>query len=545
MTSIFLKLKSLNLSGLVVFCVFLFGMWNLHSPVLDGSHDFMHGDLGDSRLVNIQLEHTYQFFKGKENLQFWSPYWSFFPYPKSFSFSDTMLGSMPIYAFFRLIGNDTQGSYQLWVLLVTTLNFWFFFLLLRKSEIAPISASAGSFLFACSLPVAGFLFHMQLMPRFYVPLSLMLLISALKSTCEKKRYYLLIGFYLSAALQIWASAYIGWFFYFSLIVIAIAVLFLPFGSNFLKMFFKDLPAHVSGFFLSVAVLLPLAMNYNQNTDRRAYSEILSSLPTVASWLKSHSGSVFYDPAKWSGFDFIPQFGIGGAGLFCGFVVLALYLGAILIAPGQRVAPAWNRKAGILYHQSGDLKYLFWCSFTASLILVLISLNFNGIGLWSMVYKTIPGAMRLREINRIGLIVLAYQGILISIVLSRFEKKQYIYKFGVLVVLIFFLVENYNVSTNNYNTKDHYKRLSTLVTKINQNKNCKVFYYSRKNEVQVLYHLDAMWASLETGIPTVNGYSAKVPVDWPFWTNATKDEILVWLKKYKWHGNPSSICIVQK
>jgi hypothetical protein len=41
-----------------------------------------------------------------------------------------------------------------------------------------------------------------------------------------------------------------------------------------------------------------------------------------------------------------------------------------------------------------------------------------------------------------------------------------------------------------------------------------FYYHPCEERPTLdYHLDAMWASLERGVPTINGYSGLSPRDW--------------------------------
>ena len=42
-----------------------------------------------------------------------------------------------------------------------------------------------------------------------------------------------------------------------------------------------------------------------------------------------------------------------------------------------------------------------------------------------------------------------------------------------------------------------------------------FYYSPRHSALPInqYHLDAMWAEIETGIPTINGYSGLAPPGW--------------------------------
>jgi len=62
------------------------------------------------------------------------------------------------------------------------------------------------------------------------------------------------------------------------------------------------------------------------------------------------------------------------------------------------------------------------------------------------------------------------------------------------------------------------------------KDCMAFYYSpvlsdsRDAPPQFKLHLDAMWAALETGVPTINGYSGKDPRGWwDLWDNRLFDD----------------------
>ena len=57
------------------------------------------GDLGDARFNNYVLEHFYQWISGTVQ-----GYWNaafFYPYSGTMAFSDTLLGSAPLYALFR------------------------------------------------------------------------------------------------------------------------------------------------------------------------------------------------------------------------------------------------------------------------------------------------------------------------------------------------------------------------------------------------------------------------------------------------------------
>jgi hypothetical protein len=48
--------------------------------------------------------------------------------------------------------------------------------------------------------------------------------------------------------------------------------------------------------------------------------------------------------------------------------------------------------------------------------------------------------------------------------------------------------------------------------------CRAFYWMAVGETLPLWavHLDAMWAQMLTGKPTLNGWSGSVPHGWPLW-----------------------------
>src|SRR5262249_14265849 len=58
---------------------------------------------------------------------------------------------------------------------------------------------------------------------------------------------------------------------------------------------------------------------------------------------------------------------------------------------------------------------------------------------------------------------------------------------------------------------------------------------------VFQNLDAMWAELATGRPTLNGYSGCNPPDWPFsdeHPSAVEESLRDWVRKY--HLDPEKI-----
>jgi hypothetical protein len=66
-----------------------------------------------------------------------------------------------------------------------------------------------------------------------------------------------------------------------------------------------------------------------------------------------------------------------------------------------------------------------------------------------------------------------------------------------------------------------------------------------------YHTDAMWASMERGVPTINGYSGNQPPAWTFYdirvhTPATDSVVGDSLSRWatRWHLDPARICRVR-
>jgi hypothetical protein len=76
--------------------------------------------------------------------------------------------------------------------------------------------------------------------------------------------------------------------------------------------------------------------------------------------------------------------------------------------------------------------------------------------------------------------------------------------------------------------------------------CTVFFWRGQNATDPTYviQLDAMWAALELGKPTVNGYSGHDPPAWPFHNPraANTDKVLEWLEREGQPGAP--FCLPQ-
>src|SRR5690349_16580704 len=97
------------------------GIYQVPLRLLGFNFSNIPGDLGDTRFNNYILEHGYLFFTGKL-----SNYWNApFLYPEKnvITYSDNLIGTLPLYSLFRFFSMDRETSLQAWVLAIFTLNF--------------------------------------------------------------------------------------------------------------------------------------------------------------------------------------------------------------------------------------------------------------------------------------------------------------------------------------------------------------------------------------------------------------------------------------
>lgn len=91
------------LGKLSVVMLLIFGLVMFFYPMLINSSN-MFGDLGDTRFVTYVLEHFYKWITHQGlHTSFWNMP-MFYPYENTLAFSDVMLGGIPLYVPFRMLG---------------------------------------------------------------------------------------------------------------------------------------------------------------------------------------------------------------------------------------------------------------------------------------------------------------------------------------------------------------------------------------------------------------------------------------------------------
>ncbi len=483
---------------------------------------FFPGDLGDGRLNLYFLEHAHKFFTGTLE-SFWN---APFMYPENMviSYSDNLLGSAPIYSFFRLIGIDTFKSYQLWFVTVSALNYISAFYFLKYVFKNNYAAVLGAFVFAFSIALQSQLTHAQTFPRFAIPLTMLV---AVKFSEELKPKYLFYTL-LCLVYQIYCGIYLGF------------MLAVPFGIYLLVIIIREILCKnklVSSYklllqitlygILNIIILLPLMLPY---MDRKIspniehYKQIMGSIPTIKSHLFSQQDSLIWDflckigqnyQAWWN-----HQIFAGGIATIC------LLIGAFFL-----ISKAIKFKLKLKSY-SIPLILLF-----TGLLTFFLHLRFKEISAYITLYF-LPGFSSMRSLARIINIELIFFGIATAFVFTKIFKKYVRYELVVFIAALSLLIcDNYFHKEKSYKTNvlaanERAKEIEKTFAKIPSGS--VVSYEPVKIEsASIYYQIDAMLASQKYNLKTINGYTATCPGDYGmYWNEPNEKSRNYWLSNKK-------------
>jgi hypothetical protein len=258
--------------------------------------DQIPGDLGDSRFNMYVLEHGYRWLAGLDT-SFWSA-----PAPNVIALSDNHLGSILFYSAFRLLGHGRETAFQLWLVLIFTLNYFVTWFVLRRQRFHSVGAIAAAYIFTFPFVMAAQSGHLQLAPSFMVPIAFWM---ALRFVEEGEGKYLR-RLLLACAYQIYLGIYIGYFLILSVVAFFLFLFLFRKRWNSVRDFFEKGGTravfrrgvdYAMSCFCFVLVMLPLAMPYCQTQleiGPRTWDEVALMLPRWQSYLHA--------PAScWAGF----------------------------------------------------------------------------------------------------------------------------------------------------------------------------------------------------------------------------------------------------
>ncbi|HSZ59265.1 MAG TPA: hypothetical protein VK797_26725 [Tepidisphaeraceae bacterium] len=436
----------------------------------------------DSRFNNYLLEHSYRWLRhepGHESL--WDPAFCF-PAGDMLAHSDVMISFAPAYWFWRVRGFEADTSFQLWMVTVAVANFLAGYALLRHGiQVGIGGAWCGAVLFAAAGSRAAQLGHPQLYCQVFILVALYAL-TRMSSGGPRAILWMLLAT-AAIALQFWGGFYLA-FFVAMAVSIGLAWRLVLAGRQTVSR--PSARAIGLGIVLSLAAmsaaLAPLAIRYGHvacTTAMPGPAAISAMLPTPKSWYYMGSGNLLYgrfDPAfadlsapeeQAIGLGLITT-AIAGVGLWIGRRRLSFRLVAL----------------------------------AAATLIVLTTRFGEHASLWWLVRDYIPGAAALRAVSRVGLLMTIPAAIGVAAFVDRFKSRAVYLVFGLCLLEQVHRLPAYD----KWEVRDRVWRIAAAIPPNTD----AFFYFGTGGKDWASDQVDAMWASLQSGVPTINGYSGAWP-----------------------------------
>ncbi|MCP3960111.1 MAG: hypothetical protein GY719_19880 [bacterium] len=450
----------------------------------------------DVRHLNYVLEHGYRWATGWElHGALWSPP-VFHPVSNTAAYSETLIGLVPFYAPWRLSGLAPDTSMQLFSMLLAALNFVAAHLFLRRCVgTGVVASSTGAFLFSFAGIRAVKLGHLHLMPQFFTLGAIYALVRLFRTEGDARGRSKWVWLFCAAVVaQLYAGFYLAWFLGFGLALAALWALALPsLRAPLLARLREQWRPCAAAAALSALAVLPMAVPHLKAArllGMREYHTVDSMLLRPQAWVNHGQQSWLYGdlhkldlihgmPLEWE-----QRFGMG------------------LVAPMLALYGLWR----------GRRRPLVQVLILATATLLLLATRWpGGFSLWRAVYELVPGAAAIRAVARIGLMALIPASLGLAIAVDDLRRRWSLPLLGLIGVLCFLEQGQTRESYSKQQIRDEVAALARRIPD-----DCGAFYYSpvRREKVHVSRrHLDAMWASLTTEVPTVNGYSSNLPPGW--------------------------------
>ncbi|HVO85386.1 MAG TPA: hypothetical protein VMU60_13260 [Syntrophobacteria bacterium] len=491
---------------LLAFTLFCLGMYLVPFSIMHFNFKYIPGDFGDARLNNYFLEHGFKWLSGQTD-SFWNaPF--FYPHPRTMTFSDNLLGTLPVYASFRLLKIDRETSYQLWFIAIYTLNFFSAALVLKRLKINYLGALLGAYVFTFSPPVLAHIYHAQLLPRFMIPFGFYFGIRYIAGR-DAKNLLMLCG---SVVMQFYCSIYLGFF-----LCLCLLLFFLAYGVFNIPALEQE-PCvaftlkKVSTVFLilsiSLLALLPLLIPYYRRSivsGVNSWEIIVSLLPTLRTYFYPHEGTIMWD---W----LIPtivnyQYPCEHQ-LFAGMLPwLAIIVVIILFA--------YNQNDGIL--RTGIVILL------TLVFAIILTINIDGFTFYKLV-TLLPGAKSIRGVSRIILVDLFLFSVLVGTAVTKIVQllgKRYYAKMTFALCITLLLMIDVSVKPAylprylKAASQERSRAVEGMVLKKNSRAGILVYMPEKCYYPPNIIQLDAMLAAQSLNMATVNGFSARSPKGYDF------------------------------
>jgi hypothetical protein len=461
------------------------------------------GGLSDSRLNMYVLEHGYRWLRGLDNSFWTAPF--FYPTPNTIAYSDNHLGSFLFYSGFRILGSSRETAFAFWAITIFALNYFVTLAVLWNQRFPPVAAVCGAYLFTFSLLMAAQMDHVQLAPRFMVPVAFWMA-DLFIETGQSKYLGLLL---LACAYQIYLGIYIAFFLILSLVPFCTILFFYRHKWLGVGSYLKNQntgPVLRRGLTYGglvvafVVVLLPIAIPYYQvqeGVGRRSWEELVPMLPRWRSYLYAPLSFV------WKG---MLQYGsslpaTGEHELFIGLLpgVGIVVLTYLLIKRKLQRSESLLALAMIGVLLSGGA----------------LTLRIFGFSLYHYAWAYLPGAGGIRGVTRITLVLIYPVAFIFGMCVTHCLNNRLGGRatwvrclFGSAVLILMVIDQAAAVPT--VSIAECQARIDKLKARIGNSSRTVLWLNDTNGDHFVLRHLDAMLTGQDLGMNVVNGYSSLGP-----------------------------------
>lgn len=504
----------------------LLGLWQFHNVEFYSHFDLVPGGRGDNRLVTALLEYFYRALRGEGSFR--SPAF-YYPAPGTRGYADVFLSYAIPYGILRSFGLDLFSCYQVCGLLFSLLNYLCGFLLLYRGLGRGVAAaSLGGFLFAFNAPKFNQISHPQLQCLFILPLTVWLVVEWVKQNGKitGRESFAFLGLAaLLADFQLYSGFYVGWFFFFwVLLFLGLSLCFKTTRDYLFELSKKNHFSFLGAGALLALGLMPFLWIYLpviHELGGKSYSEVQMMTPDFWSflwmgprhswwgWLWDQSQTIRNYPVEVEERD--------GLGLSVLVAWLLLTLAAVWFLRGKKI---------LLFKKTDHSHYHFAATAVlATTLFVLLGLKYPGdVSPWRIIYELVPGGGSIRAVSRYVIFLALPLSIFIAFafqaLLERIGEVTKPAMRRVLMVLLFLwggvmVLEQVGLPPYPaFSKSEDLNRLEYLSEKLPAQ--CNAFYVEvdpRLPYDATNLQIDAMLLSAVRGIPTLNGYSGANPKDW--------------------------------
>jgi hypothetical protein len=484
----------------------LVGLFQSFYPTILSGFTRLQSDLGDTRFNHYLLEHSFQWIAGSSlHSSLWDPPF-FFPASNVLAYSDILLGVAPTYWALRLINFSPIPAFQIWMIIQQVLTYTLAIVFLRRLLSCSWAASAlGAYLITFGNPRLAQIGRHQLLPLYFLLGAPISLVEVWRSDSKTHRWFWTVVGGACLVLQMITAFYYVWFAGLVTLVLIVVAFLLPSTRQELLTFMKRGWAEIL-LILAICALtvMPVVARYLSvvsEVGMRDFSEVVVGVPQL-----SH---LFFTGTKNYLWGWLDAFGSGQLTqekqLGIGFVSLGAVCLGLLVIPVKRFQ-------------------VLVCLSLFLLVLITFELP-NGFIALEYLHRFLPGTGAIRAPGRIIFIFLILYGIALACLTDYLLKEKISY--SLCCILVCLIVAEQSRSLSSYGFRQNNKTIASLVKAIEKGESCNSFLLVQEGThfPSLKYQLDAMWAGLKAGLPTVNGYSGNSPANWNLASNifTTHDE----------------------